>query len=64
MSAAEFLAALDELDWRQADFACRVPIDQDTVSRWMKKGHTPLWVRTWLEPRLDARRLLNRTIST
>lgn len=35
MTAAEIRAALDDLGWSQAQFATKIGVDANTVSKWM-----------------------------
>ena len=55
MTGDEFTEALDELGWRKKDFANRVGVRAETISRGMKNGF-PAWVPEYFRVVLLAKR--------
>ncbi len=58
MTSDEFLAAIEQLDWKQSDFCRKAGVTKNTPQRWLA-GVTPIptWAEKFLEMALEIKRL-------
>jgi len=63
MTPNEFDAALEALNWKQADFCRKAGVERSTPRRWLS-GTTdiPGWVPAYLEAMLEIQRLHKRFV--
>lgn len=55
MTGAEFLQSLNDLGWRQVDFAARTGVAPDSVNRWIHgRQPVPTWAAAHLRLLLAA----------
>lgn len=58
LSPADFLLSLEQLNWKQSDFARKTGLTVQTVSRWATgQAAAPLWASEYLGLLLELKRL-------